>query len=120
VPTASIVEARPKGKTVELSSGENKIEASCMDSGGVESYRAVTYQRCDLPIKGDLYFIGFGVSRYKSIPSLRYADKDAKDLEAMCRKMSGQYGAVRGGAREGLRQRGGHGREHQGLEGAAE
>jgi len=54
----------------------------------------VTNLRYDAAVKGDLYYIGFGVSRYKSVPSLRFADKDAKDLATACEKMAGRYGAV--------------------------
>ncbi len=80
--------------SVELTTGDNKIEVGCIDSGGAESYRAVHHARYDAAPKGDLYYIGFGVSKYKNVPSLRFADKDAQDLAALCEKMSGSFGAV--------------------------
>jgi hypothetical protein len=65
--------------TIELTSGENKIEISCMNEKGAESFRALTFARYDKPVKTDLYFIGFGVSRYKdSSINLKYADKDGE------------------------------------------
>lgn len=67
---------------VELTSGKNKIEVSCVNSFGVESYRSLQYLNYDRPVKGDLYYIGLGVSKYKDarINQLLYAHKDAIDL----------------------------------------
>ena len=80
---------------LELNYGFNKIEVSCMNEKGVESYRALTYARYDKQIKSDLYYIGFGVSKYKDTNlNLEYADKDAKDLALIFSKMNGQYSNV--------------------------
>ncbi len=67
---------------VELTSGKNKIEVSCVNGFGVESYRSLQYLNYDKPVKGDLYYVGLGVSKYKetAINQLLYAHKDAIDL----------------------------------------
>jgi len=81
---------------VELTAGENKIEVSCLNSRGAESYRALAFADYKGEAAGDLYFLGFGVSKYKdSSLDLQYADKDAKDLAALFSRMKGGYGAVR-------------------------
>ncbi len=83
---------------IELSSGTNKIEVSCLDSGGAESFRTARYVSYGGGSKPDLYFLAFGVSDYAdspAIPDLRYAAKDARDLEAAFKKMEGgAYGKV--------------------------
>ncbi|MBN2535889.1 MAG: WD40 repeat domain-containing protein [Spirochaetales bacterium] len=80
---------------VELTTGENKIEISCINTKGAESYRAVKYEKYDKPVKGDLYFIGFGVSEYndKNL-NLKYAHQDVMDLSTMFAGMEGEYNAV--------------------------
>ncbi len=66
---------------IELSSGRNKVEIACVNEQGAESFRTPTLFHSDRKEKGDLYFIGFGVSRYQdSRLNLMYADKDVKDL----------------------------------------
>jgi hypothetical protein len=80
---------------IELISGSNKIEISCMNEKGAESYRALTMAAYDKPVQGDLYYVGFGVSQYQdSKLNLQYADKDAKDLSKLYGKMNGQYNNV--------------------------
>ncbi|MGL1893208.1 MAG: caspase family protein [Spirochaetaceae bacterium] len=68
-------------EAIELSSGNNKIEVTCINNKGVESYRPViniTYKEL---VKANLYFIGFGVSNYQDdILDLKYASKDVVDL----------------------------------------
>ena len=79
-------------ETVELTNGENKIEVSCINEKGTESFRALTIANYTKQDKGDLYFIGFGVSKYSdSSLNLQYADKDAKDLAAAYSKMKDSY-----------------------------
>lgn len=82
---------------IELTAGDNKIEISCMNEKGAESYRAISTAnyKPTTPIKSDLYYIGFGVSKYKD-PSLNlnYADKDAKDLGELFNRMKGKYSNV--------------------------
>ncbi len=68
-------------ETLELTAGENKMEVSCMNEAGAESYRSAVHAWNDRRTEGDLYFIGFGVSKYENEAlNLRYADKDAEDL----------------------------------------
>ncbi|HAQ61376.1 TPA: hypothetical protein DCR49_05160 [Candidatus Delongbacteria bacterium] len=76
---------------IELTSGTNKIEVSCMNDKGAESYRALTYAEYKGDEKGDLYYLAFGVSQYKdSSLNLKYADKDAKDLSDSFSKLDKQ------------------------------
>ncbi len=72
-------------ETIELSSDENKIEISCMNSAGDESFRSVLYASYNEEhVKGTLYYIGFGVSKYKDNSlNLQYAHKDAEDLKRL-------------------------------------
>ena len=66
---------------VELTSGKNKIEISCFNEIGVESFRALAFATYDVKTKGDLYYIGFGVSDYKNKElNLKYAHKEALDI----------------------------------------
>ena len=75
-------------ETIELNSGDNKIEVSCMNEKGAESFRDVTYARYDREAAGNLYFIGFGVSAYRSrdIADLQYAHRDVLDLAELFSK----------------------------------
>ncbi len=88
---------------IELTTGQNKIEVSCMNEKGAESYRALTMASYNPPkspfnkggFKPDLYYIGFGVSKYKDASlNLNYADKDAKDLADLYSKMKNQYANI--------------------------
>lgn len=77
---------------VELGVGRNKIELSAVNSAGAESYRAFTYSEYKDKTPGDLYYLAFGVSRYRdSSLNLSYADKDVKDLEIEIQKMEKSY-----------------------------
>ncbi len=79
---------------IELAPGVNKIEASCANSSGIESYRAVRYvtYQTGAAEKSDLYFIGFGVSKYRDNSlNLAYASKDVTDLADSFRAMTSQY-----------------------------
>ncbi|MCE9502100.1 MAG: caspase family protein, partial [Leptospira sp.] len=67
----------------QLTPGKNKIEVTCLNSRGAESLRSLVYLFSSYTPKekGDLYYLGFGVSRYKNTElNLQFADKDAKDL----------------------------------------
>lgn len=80
---------------LELSAGKNKIEVSGVNEAGAESYRALTYAESKGRKGGELYYLAFGVSKYKDPAlSLNYADKDAKDLEEVIRKLSPRYDRV--------------------------
>lgn len=76
---------------IELTAGDNKIEVTCMNEKGAESYRALTYATYNEPVKGDLYYLAFGVSKYQDEKlNLKYADKDATDLGQVFDKMKGK------------------------------
>ena len=75
---------------IELTSGENKIEISCLNEKGAESYRALTYATYFKKIKGNLYYLGFGISDYKDNElDLGYAHQDALDLAKAFKRMEG-------------------------------
>jgi len=78
---------------VELSNDDNKIEVSCFNEKGAESYRAMTTVSYDGKTKGNLYFIGFGVADYKddSINDLRYSENDVLDLAKKFSAMEKDY-----------------------------
>ncbi|MBD3290762.1 hypothetical protein GF337_18290 [candidate division KSB1 bacterium] len=82
-------------ENIELSAGANKIEISCFNVAGAESYRAITNARYDKKVTPDLYFLGFGISRYKNPElNLGYAHKDALDLAAAVQGLSNKPGNV--------------------------
>lgn len=75
-------------ESVSLINGRNIIEVSCLNEKGVESTRAMAVANCTDTIKGNLYFLGFGVSTYKDPKlNLQYAHKDVKDLAACIAQM---------------------------------
>lgn len=75
-----------------LTPGRNKIEVTCLNQKGVESLRALTFAEYNQKARGDLYYIGFGVSKYKDeMLNLKYADKDARDLNDAFTKMKDKY-----------------------------
>ncbi len=75
---------------VALTTGTNKIEISCINRDSVESYRAITFAEYSPVVKGELYFIGFGVSKYKDVSlNLKYAAKDVMDLADLFSSMKG-------------------------------
>lgn len=76
---------------VELITGTNKIEVSCINEKGIESYRRIINVEFDGKTNPDLYFIGFGVSKYKDPRlNLQYAHKDVNDLEQVFLAMKGK------------------------------
>ena len=78
--------------TLELGAGENKVEISCLNEKGAESYRALTSAFYGGEVHRDLYFLGFGVSEYGDPRlNLRYADKDARDLAALLGSAAGEH-----------------------------
>lgn len=81
-------------ENVPLQNGLNRIELSCLSEAGVESERALREVSAVVPVKPDLYFLGFGVSAYQRPElKLKYAAKDALDLETRFKSMRG-FGAV--------------------------
>jgi WD40 repeat protein len=82
-------------ETLELTSGKNKIEITCFNETGAESFRGITYAVYQKETKGDLYYVGFGVSRYKdSNLNLQYAHKDVVDLGETFSKMKDRFNHV--------------------------
>ncbi|MFA6504928.1 MAG: caspase family protein [Treponemataceae bacterium] len=82
---------------IELTQGNNKIEVSCMDSGGTESFRANRIFTWTGDAPPNLYYLAFGVSDYadSNIRDLKYAAKDALSLEELYKGMAGKsYGQV--------------------------
>jgi WD40 repeat protein/uncharacterized caspase-like protein len=66
---------------LELIEGSNRIEVSCTNDVGVESYRAQRVVEYTSKTKGALYYVGFGVSKYRDPRlDLDFAHKDAQDL----------------------------------------
>jgi WD40 repeat protein len=66
---------------VPTTSGANVIEVSVTNARGAESFRAATQVVDRSRARGDLWFLGFGVSDYKdSRLDLGYAHKDVLDL----------------------------------------
>ncbi len=80
---------------VELCPGSNLIELSCRDAAGLESTRdrvSVPYAGAE---KGDLWFVGFGVSAYRNPDlTLLYPGKDVRDMASAFSALKGGYGAV--------------------------
>lgn len=73
-----------KTLSLELASGENKVQISCMNEKGVESYKETFYitKEGKTP-KPNLYIVSIGVSEYQqSSYNLTYASKDARDVVA--------------------------------------
>lgn len=80
---------------VELGPGSNKLEVSVINEAGIESHRAAENAGNKMSRGGDLYYLGFGISKYKAPElALNFADKDAKDIEGALRKMSTRYDRV--------------------------
>jgi len=80
-----------KTERIELTSDKNKIEITCINDIGAESYRAITYANYDRDVRADLYYIGFGVSRYRDHSlNLQYAAKDVDDLAMVFSNMEGE------------------------------
>jgi len=78
-------------ETVELIPGENRIEVSCTNVSGQESFRVTTVHEYAVPHTPDLWFVGFGVSDYAdSRLDLAYAAKDVNDLGATMGNLEGK------------------------------
>ena len=76
--------------TIELTPGENKVEVSCINENGAESFRPVQRIYLDGESSGSLWYLGFGVSDYLDDQlDLAYAAKDVLDLEDAFNAMSG-------------------------------
>ncbi len=76
---------------IKLNSGNNKIEISCLNEQGTESYRALINASYNEDVNRNLYLLAFGVSKYKDPKlNLQYADKDAFDLEKVMQSYKGK------------------------------
>ena len=80
---------------IELGQGDNKIEISAFNSQGGEALRAhwsTIYRPDSQAPKGDLYYIGFGVSHYRNPAlNLQFAHKDVLDLGAAFERYTGSF-----------------------------
>lgn len=82
-------------ETIELTPGTNTVEVSAINARGSESYRAQRVFTYEGKERGDLYFVGFGVSKYKdSRLDLEYAHKDALDIARFLEGARASYGKV--------------------------
>jgi WD40 repeat protein/uncharacterized caspase-like protein len=74
---------------LELAPGENKIQVSCLNQKGAESYKEtinITYKPKQ-EIKPNLFLITIGASKYKDANyNLTYASKDAQDVASLFAK----------------------------------
>ena len=77
--------------TIELSTGENRIETSITNVNGTESYRMpllVNYKPLDKQTE-QTHFIGIGIDKFAdSKYNLNYSTKDIRDL---CKKLKEKY-----------------------------
>jgi hypothetical protein len=69
---------------VPLSKGENRIQVSCLNNAGAESYKETYYVNYAPPVskKPELHLIAIAVSEYQSLDDLQYAETDAKSIVA--------------------------------------
>jgi hypothetical protein len=85
---------------IVLTPGVNRIEVSATDVRHAESLRAmrtVSHDPGPKTTAGDLYFVGFGVSRYRRPQyDLAYAAKDVLDLADVLRAGAGDHVALIG------------------------
>jgi WD40 repeat protein len=76
---------------IELSAGRNKIEVSALNDVGVESFRDVRTVNVNDTAKGNLYYLGFGVSKYVDPRlTLKFAHKDVLDLGLALEQTAGR------------------------------
>ena len=82
-------------ETIELATGDNRIEVGAFANNGVESLRPFRIARYDGSAPaGDLYYLAFGVSKYRdSRIDLEFAHKDVLDLGDLLRAAPG-FGRV--------------------------
>ena len=76
---------------IQLSAGQNKIQASVLNQGGAESLKATVFITCDAASeKPDLYLAAVGVSDYQAEDkALQYAAKDAEDIADLYQSAEG-------------------------------
>ncbi|NDW13139.1 hypothetical protein D0T50_09560 [Bacteroides sp. 214] len=87
-----------KSVNLELLSGTNRVDVSCLNAKGAEAYKQTFEIVCEAKTKkSDLYLVSIGVSNYtNSLYNLHYADKDAKDVSALFNELnkSNLYGNI--------------------------
>lgn len=93
---AQVHAASGGGWEIEVTAGANLVELSCLNAAGGESLRASAVVRVEAEERGDLWFLGFGVSSYRD-PSLnlQFAHQDALDLAEVLSKKAGAQGPYR-------------------------
>src|SRR5262249_23276516 len=75
---------------IELSRGKSRVEVSVRTASGAESLRDLRFAEYEETGRGDLYFIGLGVTHYKNPKyDLAYPHKDALDLADTLRASTG-------------------------------
>lgn len=80
---------------VALSSGGNKIQLRVWDSSGASSWYDTVFVTCNAPAKRRLFVATVGVSDYKdSTMNLKYADDDARAIEAAFKQSGTLYDEV--------------------------
>lgn len=80
---------------VALSSGGNKIQLRVWDSSGASSWYDTVFVTCNAPTKRRLFVATVGVSDYKdSTMNLKYADDDARAIEAAFKQSGTLYDEV--------------------------
>ncbi len=80
---------------VPLGSGENRIDVGCIDQLLTESVRDTIVVAGAPALRGDLYFLGFGVSDYQDPRlDLIYPRKDVFDLARLFESMDDTYETV--------------------------
>ncbi|MDR1517614.1 MAG: caspase family protein [Dysgonamonadaceae bacterium] len=82
---------------LELIAGTNRIDVSCLNEKGAESYKQTVEISCQAATGSpDLYIVGIGVSTYKNTSyNLNYADKDAQDISNLfAGSNAGQYNNI--------------------------
>ncbi len=80
------ISGKSASETVSLNlvSGLNKVQVSCVNSNGSESYKHTFDIDCTVERPSDLYIISIGTSKYANSDfNLDYAAKDAKDMAGL-------------------------------------
>ncbi|MDH5657499.1 MAG: caspase family protein, partial [Spirochaetia bacterium] len=78
-----------------LTPGKNLIEISCVNNDGIESVRLLRNKNYKSEKKGNLYFLGFGISSYKNKDyNLKFASKDISDFSKFLSNFKNKYSNV--------------------------
>jgi WD40 repeat protein len=73
---------------IELSAGINRVEVTARSNYGIESLRDTRDISCPASYSNRLYYLGFGVAKYKQpmIAGVKFADDDARALEQLFKR----------------------------------